>query len=741
MVRLPTVGGDSGNWGTILNEFLSEEHDSDGTHGTITPTDIKAQGPWVDVRNYASLSAAITAIGASNKTLLIPNEQTVSADVTVPANIHLLIIKGGSLSIDAGVTVTINGPFEAGPHQIFLGNGTVTFSTASRGVRHPEWDQGAGIITSAAYKIYVSTSSGDDTNTGSSSEPLKTLKEAFDRIPRVIHKHGNTVGGGEYDQGDPEIEIILTANETYPISDYNLRTNWTKIKITSSDTGLTNPTIEVSGAVLGRRGLVFERSTVEIDHVDFDTGATRPKSVLMISFHSHVELNESTVNGDPTSVLIEVYYHSFFNGKNNVDLAPTGTPNTVDGLVVYTESYGCFSYKDTCSIQDCDTGIEYSSHSTGDTYVDISNCTIGIKMAEGSEAKIAGPISDCTTGIYIDRSFPTFHVNTSFENCTTAVNIVRGAFTKALSPSEFTSCDLNFSSNSWIAVSWEVGDYNIGSSEYFTTLTSFATFARRKYISNPNFRSTSEGTRDTVTVKLQENISDEQITFRDILGGKGNLEIDLNGKTLTLTYSGGYLMFADCPGTEITVKDGTIKMDNTNQYAIYASKSVNLYVENVTIDCNNKAAKAAIYAINGAVVKYYNVTFSNTANLTEAILCANGGAIIASEDDNPTAAGTELVYKTLYGGIIAGKEGINPLSGTVVWDLGNLADGAGETKQLTVTGAALGDFVLVSAPYDLQDIVATAYVQAANTVEIRLQNESGSAINLGSGTWKVKVIK
>ncbi len=31
MARLPTVGGDTGNWGTILNQFLQVEHNADGT--------------------------------------------------------------------------------------------------------------------------------------------------------------------------------------------------------------------------------------------------------------------------------------------------------------------------------------------------------------------------------------------------------------------------------------------------------------------------------------------------------------------------------------------------------------------------------------------------------------------------------------------------------------------------------------------------------------------------------------
>ena len=72
---------------------------------------------------------------------------------------------------------------------------------------------------------------------------------------------------------------------------------------------------------------------------------------------------------------------------------------------------------------------------------------------------------------------------------------------------------------------------------------------------------------------------------------------------------------------------------------------------------------------------------------------------------------------------------------------GNLVDGAGETVQATsVPGATPGDFVLVAAPYDLQDVTVTAYVQANGVVEIRLQNESGGARDLASGTWRILII-
>ena len=86
-------------------------------------------GPWVDVMDYdGSFSDAIVAIGSDNKTLLIPNELSIASDVTVPSNISVLFLKGGSLNISSGVTVTINGSISSGLYQIFskVGNIRIT---------------------------------------------------------------------------------------------------------------------------------------------------------------------------------------------------------------------------------------------------------------------------------------------------------------------------------------------------------------------------------------------------------------------------------------------------------------------------------------------------------------------------------------------------------------------------------------------------------------------------------------
>lgn len=87
------------------------------------------------------------------------------------------------------------------------------------------------------------------------------------------------------------------------------------------------------------------------------------------------------------------------------------------------------------------------------------------------------------------------------------------------------------------------------------------------------------------------------------------------------------------------------------------------------------------------------------------------------------------------------SKGELPLHDSGSWDPPNLVDGAGASNAFTVTGAAVGDFVQVAPPYDLQEILMSASVTAADTVEVRLQNETGGAINLASGSWSFLVTK
>jgi len=70
----------------------------------------------------------------------------------------------------------------------------------------------------------------------------------------------------------------------------------------------------------------------------------------------------------------------------------------------------------------------------------------------------------------------------------------------------------------------------------------------------------------------------------------------------------------------------------------------------------------------------------------------------------------------------------------------SLVDAAGEETTILVAGAALGDFVLASFSLDTDGLTITAWVSVAGTVTVRLQNESGGTLDIGSGTLRVRVL-
>jgi hypothetical protein len=75
-------------------------------------------------------------------------------------------------------------------------------------------------------------------------------------------------------------------------------------------------------------------------------------------------------------------------------------------------------------------------------------------------------------------------------------------------------------------------------------------------------------------------------------------------------------------------------------------------------------------------------------------------------------------------------------------DAGSLDDGVGETDDVTVPGVALGDMVIgASLGVDIVGLTVTGYVSAANTVKFRIQNESGSTVNLASSTLRIVIVR
>lgn len=79
---------------------------------------------------------------------------------------------------------------------------------------------------------------------------------------------------------------------------------------------------------------------------------------------------------------------------------------------------------------------------------------------------------------------------------------------------------------------------------------------------------------------------------------------------------------------------------------------------------------------------------------------------------------------------------------SLTWNPASIGDGASATSgDVTVPDAEVGDFVQVGPPYDLQGLHCSGYVRADDAVRIVLFNNTGGAIDLAEGIWKVKVTK
>jgi hypothetical protein len=91
--RLPTVGGDSGNWGDVLNTYLGTGHDATGLN----------MGAVVE----ATKSSGFTLTTAHNGTRLVC---TAALTITVPSVGTLQNGFECEIINDSGGTVTIDGP-------------------------------------------------------------------------------------------------------------------------------------------------------------------------------------------------------------------------------------------------------------------------------------------------------------------------------------------------------------------------------------------------------------------------------------------------------------------------------------------------------------------------------------------------------------------------------------------------------------------------------------------------------
>lgn len=181
--------------------------------------------------------------------------------------------------------------------------------------------------------------------------------------------------------------------------------------------------------------------------------------------------------------------------------------------------------------------------------------------------------------------------------------------------------------------------------------------------------------------------------------------------------------------------DATLRAVNPNIAGVYGDGPANA---GVTWAVGYTPSAGEITAITSALAAF---NWAGSAQTTWENLQARAAAIVA-------LANPESTYKLLRAAFGATRDEVNILRaivvgvGSAVWDPASIANGAGLTSPaITVTGAAFGDLVHPAAPYTLAGLTATAYVSAANTIVLRLENQTGAAVNLASGTWTAVVLR
>jgi len=102
----------------------------------LDAADTLFQAPWVNVELFNDLAAAVNAPETKGKTILIGSSVNCN-NLSIPRDRALKVISGGEINISG--FLKINGQFEASRHNVFSGNGHVSFKPGSIIEVLPEW--------------------------------------------------------------------------------------------------------------------------------------------------------------------------------------------------------------------------------------------------------------------------------------------------------------------------------------------------------------------------------------------------------------------------------------------------------------------------------------------------------------------------------------------------------------------------------------------------------------------------
>ncbi len=260
-----------------------------------------------------------------------------------------------------------------------------------------------------------------------------------------------------------------------------------------------------------------------------------------------------------------------------------------------------------------------------------------------------------------------------------------------------------------------------------------------------------------------------------IVGGSGSMAIEVDDETTggTNQHNGGiddadftFMSFPNYTVYGLRVNNGLHVPSNWIMGQAEIAKTANFDMDSEDsgeIYTNNGAAgtvTGSLPDLNSVTVgceftfiKKANESFAVDPNGTDTIGWAGAGVswLCNATNTSDTDDVNILIVKavsTTHWMLVSYSGGWGPagsaLISSVPWDPGSIANGTPVEKEITVSGAALGDFPLVSLDFDLDDGLSLTCKVSAGKVTAILTNDTGGGIDPDGGaefTVYAKVIK
>ena len=222
------------------------------------------------------------------------------------------------------------------------------------------------------------------------------------------------------------------------------------------------------------------------------------------------------------------------------------------------------------------------------------------------------------------------------------------------------------------------------------------------------------------------NNTGEMIGFRNVMGRSGATAGRVTGNVYGWLGSfSGFTNNVDGSMYGIFLNSVTGAGPRKN-FAFYSNKGLNRLGDSLLVTDGSSITPRAVLDINA----------------TSAMIVPTG-----TSAQRPATAITGMVrYNTENGGRLESYSGtawVGIISGGIGIDPPNIPVNSGTTASFAFSGATVGSVVVVSPSSALPNgiIIAWARVSAANTIEIRFENNSGAAVNPPSIGYNIRVIQ